>query len=110
MIHARGNINRGGILVEKEKHEGVQDRSKKEVKKEQLKKEQPKKEFREGVVTNCLLLAVRKGPDKNCDLSGTLIPGKKVTVVVNESTDDFYSITTDDGLYGFCMKEYIQLN
>lgn len=104
MTHVHGNINRGGITVDKDKNEVVQEHPKKE-----LKKEQPKKEFSDGVVIDCLLLAIRKGPDQNSDLCGTLAPGRKVTININESTEYFYSITTDDGLYGFCMKSFIKV-
>lgn len=64
-----------------------------------------------GVVTNCSKLNVRKNPDAS-DKSNIIceIPlGAEVTINAEKSTRQFWAVTTTEGAYGFCMKEYVNV-
>lgn len=62
-----------------------------------------------GVVTDCVKLNVRKTPDPDGTVL-TVIPAlSTVTVELDGSTDTFCKVRTDDGIEGYCMKQYIHL-
>lgn len=61
-----------------------------------------------GVVT-CALLNVRESPDADADVTTTIHKGHKLMVDVNASTDDFYSVCTETGVEGYCMKQFIEV-
>jgi uncharacterized protein YgiM (DUF1202 family) len=62
-----------------------------------------------GVVTDCLLLNVRLSPSTNGVVGFTIPKGTKVIISQVGSTDDFYNITTKDGMSGFCVKKFIKI-
>lgn len=68
-----------------------------------------KKEPAYGVVS-CLSLNVRKGPDIREAILGLIHRNDKVLIDEAESTDGWYSVCTEAGLEGFCMKEYISID
>ena len=63
-----------------------------------------------GIVTDCLYLNVRKRPDINADVAAVIDALTQVVVDLDASTEDFYKVTTSDGIDGFCMKKYITLS
>lgn len=63
-----------------------------------------------GVVTDCICLNVRKQPDIHADVAVVIDALTNVCVDLNTSTEDFYRVTTSDGVEGYCMKKYISLS
>lgn len=63
-----------------------------------------------GVVTECAKLNVRKEPSTEADVVTTLLLGTEVMVDIFESTDEFYKVTTEAGVEGYCMKKFINVN
>lgn len=62
-----------------------------------------------GHVVDCKKLNVRKDPDADAEILGTLPVGAEVLIDENESTDDFYNICAASGFEGFCMKKFIEV-
>ena len=57
---------------------------------------------------NCAMLRVRNTPVVENDNTKTILKvGSKVEIDSNYSDDEFYSITTEDGIDGYCMKKFI---
>ena len=72
-----------------------------------------KKEFEapvklKGVVT-AKKLNVRKTPNANVQNIAATIPAGTVVTIEAGSTNDFYEITTEAGVKGYCMKQYIEV-
>lgn len=64
-----------------------------------------------GVVTDCVGLRVRSTPEiKDNNTIGELGFASEVSVNLIESTDDFYSVRTESGLAGYCMKKFINIS
>lgn len=61
-----------------------------------------------GKVFNCSLLNVRKRAKIDSDIVATLNRGTTVTINLDKSTSDFYSISTANGINGFCVKNFIK--
>lgn len=62
-----------------------------------------------GVVTDCVKLNVRKEPNMEADIVTTLLVGTEVMVDKAASTEEFYKITTETGVEGYCKKDYISI-
>lgn len=62
-----------------------------------------------GIVTDCMRLNVREGPDEDAKVVAIIDCLSQVTVDLDGSTDDFCKVHTPDGIEGFCMKKYIHL-
>ena len=60
-----------------------------------------------GKVTDCIKLNVRKGALITSDIREVIEEGAIVEINEKRSTDDWYSVCTESGTKGFCMKEYI---
>ena len=61
----------------------------------------------EGVVSGCAQMYVRSEASADSEPLGII---KRDTIVIineAESTADFYSVCTETGLEGFCMKKFI---
>lgn len=67
------------------------------------------KSFASGVVTECVRLNVRKTPSADGEIAAIIDCLTSVTVDLESSTDEFYKISADNGIEGFCMKKYIAL-
>ena len=75
--------------------------------------EAPKKETKVGIVANCEKLNLRRSPLKDSDganIITELLPGVAVVIDEDESTPNFYKVTTETGLDGYCMKQFIELS
>lgn len=75
--------------------------------------ETPKKESKVGVVSNCEKLNLRRSPLKDSDganIITELLSGVAVVIDEDESTPDFYKVTTETGLEGYCMRRFIELS
>ena len=60
-----------------------------------------------GKVTDCIKLNVRRGALITSDIIEVIEEGAIVEINEKRSTDDWYSVCTESGTKGFCMKEYI---
>lgn len=60
-----------------------------------------------GTVSNCAKLNVRETPSESGNVLGIIDQGTEVMIDEDQSTDEFYSVTTEVGLEGFCMKKFI---
>lgn len=75
--------------------------------------EAPKKESKVGIVANCEKLNLRRSPLKDSDganIITELLPGVVVVIDEDESTPNFYKVTTETGLEGYCMRPFIELS
>ena len=64
---------------------------------------------KEGVVGGCNRLNVRTEADINSDVACVLNSDSRVYVYLDDSTDEFYKIKTQDDVYGYCKKDFIWL-
>ena len=74
--------------------------------------EAPKKETKVGIVANCEKLNLRRSPLKDSDGANIIIellPGVAVVIDEDESTPNFYKVITEDGLEGYCMRQFIEV-
>ena len=62
-----------------------------------------------GYVTDCVKLNVREAASKDSNALCEIILNSKVIVDEENSTDDFYKVTTETGAEGYCMKQYINV-
>ena len=63
--------------------------------------------FKEKVgIVNCARLNVRVSPTRDASIVCILDRGAKVSIA-NDSGDEFYSMYTETGVYGYCMKKFI---
>ena len=75
--------------------------------------EAPKKETKVGIVANCEKLNLRRSPLKDSDganIITELLSGVAVVIDEDESIPNFYKVTTETGLEGYCMKQFIELS
>ena len=75
--------------------------------------EDPKKETKVGIVVNCEKLNLRRSPLKDSDganIITELLSGVAVVIDEDESTPNFYKVTTETGLEGYCMRQFIELS
>ncbi len=61
----------------------------------------------EGTVTNCLSLNLRAEPKTEARILAELTALDKVTVNMDKSTDEFYSVRSSSGVNGYCMRKFI---
>ena len=66
-------------------------------------------EYLLGKVVKCDKLRVRKEPDTNAPVAKEIVKGTEVMIDPEKSTDDFYSVVTESGVEGFCMKKFIKI-
>ena len=69
-----------------------------------------------GTVVNCARLNVRKEADSNSTVLAVIDKGEKVSIdfstpdlAFNEKNAMWCAVTTQSGVSGFCMKEYISI-
>ena len=64
---------------------------------------------KEGIVGGCNRLNVRTEANVNSDVACVLNSDSRVYVYLDDSTDEFYKIKTQDDVYGYCKKDFIWL-
>lgn len=62
-----------------------------------------------GFVSGCNRLNMRKEPNTNADVLTILEKDTDVAVILTESTDEFYKVSTASGIEGYCMKKFINV-
>ena len=80
---------------------------------DQTLEETPKKESKVGIVANCEKLNLRRSPLKDsngANIITELLSGVAVVIDEDESAPDFYKVTTETGLEGYCMRRFIELS
>lgn len=60
-----------------------------------------------GEVANCASLNVRKEPAPTASIIDVL--ANKATVEITGDFGDFYGVSTENGISGFCMKKFIEI-
>ena len=79
---------------------------------EQPVEEAPKKESKVGIVANCEKLNLRRSPLKDsngANIITVLLSGVAVIIDEDKSTPNFYRVITEDGLEGYCMRQFIEV-
>lgn len=79
--------------------------------------EEPVEEFTEdipsqpmfGLVSDCFKLNVRIEPNKDSDIMCVIGENEEVMIDPDYSTEDWYKVYTKEGVDGFCMKEFIEV-
>lgn len=61
----------------------------------------------EGTVTDCFSLNLRAEPKADARVLAELKALDKVTVYLDKSTDEFYSVRSSSGVKGYCMRQFI---
>lgn len=85
---------------------------KESINKEIIKEENIKEEVKrtvKGKVIDCTRLNVRRRPNKDSEVNCVIDVDSIVEINENKSNDEWYRVTTDNGVYGYCMKQYISL-
>lgn len=85
---------------------------KESINKEIIKEENIKEEVKrtvKGKVIDCTRLNVRRRPNKDSEVNCIIDVDSIVEINENKSNDEWYRVTTDNGVYGYCMKKYISL-
>lgn len=67
------------------------------------------RKFLTGTVDNCKMLNVRAEPKSDAEVILAISVTTMVMINPDESTDDFYKVYLADGVEGFCMKDYINV-
>lgn len=68
------------------------------------------KKNRTGHITGCELLNVRKEPSTFSPVIALLTSSDSVTIQEKDSVSDFFKVTTNKGVSGYCMKKYIEID
>ena len=73
--------------------------------------QETKEESTVGVVANCDRLRLRSEPNTDeANIIRSLDVGTALVVDLNESTEGFYKVYTEDGAAGYCMKPFVNIN
>lgn len=62
-----------------------------------------------GHVTECVKLNVRKEPNPNAEVIGTVNRGDSL-IIDPSPFGDFYKVITPYGVEGYCMKKFVYIN
>ena len=76
---------------------------------DQTVEEAPKKESKVGVVAHCLKVNLRSEAITGNNIITVLPAGTALVIDEDETTDKFYKVTTETGLEGYCMKQFIEV-
>lgn len=60
-------------------------------------------------IVSCEALNVREAPDVESNAITVLHKDSEVMIDMNMSTEEFYSICTEAGVEGFCMRQFIEV-
>lgn len=62
-----------------------------------------------GVVTNCIRLNVREEPNVSAPIITEVDALSELMVDVVKSDEEWYSVCTEAGIEGFCMKKFVDI-
>lgn len=60
-----------------------------------------------GYVTDCSKLNIRTKPISGAEVICTVNLNDKLLIDINRSTENWYCVTTNVGIEGFCMNKYV---
>lgn len=60
-------------------------------------------------LVNCKMLNVREAPTIESEVLTILHKDSEVMIDPSMSTDEFYSVCTETGIEGFCMRDFIEV-
>ena len=63
-----------------------------------------------GKISGFEKLYVRKEASKDSEPAGIITSETVLTIDEENSTEDFYKVTTNEGLEGYCVKKFIKIN
>lgn len=63
-----------------------------------------------GVINGCDRLNIRSEASKTSDVIGTITKEDTLVIDENKSTEDFYKVTTSNGLDGYCVKQFVKID
>jgi len=76
---------------------------------ETTKPEEPGSDLIMGVVTDCLKLNIRESPSINAPIITKVNALTELMVDVEKSNEEWYSVCTEVGIEGFCMKKFVAI-
>lgn len=62
-----------------------------------------------GIVTNCLRLNVREKPNINAPIITEVNDLSELMIDLVASNEEWYSVCTEAGIEGFCMKKFVAI-
>lgn len=71
--------------------------------------ENTKPETRKAVVHNCTKLNVRENPNPKANVLTTIYVGDEVTIYGSDYSGNYYSVCTEHGVEGYCVKDYLKI-
>ena len=91
--------------------EGLIDREPEELLDEpkELVNDTVEKTVKGGTVINCGSLNVREKAEAEADVLGVINAGSFVSIDKEASTAEWFKVTTEAGLEGYCVRKYIAL-
>lgn len=60
-----------------------------------------------GIVVNCEKLNIRLKPNRESRILLVVEEGTALTINPIRSTHNWYSVKLEDGVYGYCMTDYV---
>lgn len=60
-----------------------------------------------GIIT-CARLNIRKGPSIKADVVCVLTEGVKMKLNLDRSTTEWFKVSTEDGVDGWCMRKFVE--
>lgn len=63
-----------------------------------------------GIIDGCDRLNIRSEASKTSDIIGTITKEDTLVIDENKSTEDFYKVTTSNGLDGYCVKQFVKID
>ena len=71
--------------------------------------EKTEPETRKAIVCNCKKLNVRENPKPKANVIMIINEDDEVTVYTDGSVGNYYSIRTESGVEGYCVKDYLKM-
>lgn len=71
--------------------------------------EKTEPEIRKAIVCNCKKLNVRENPKPKANVIMIINEDDEVMVYTDDSVGNYYSIRTESGVEGYCVKDYIKM-
>lgn len=71
--------------------------------------EKTEPEIRKAIVCNCKKLNVRENPNPKANVIMIINEDDEVTVYTDGSVGNYYSIRTESGIEGYCVKDYLKM-
>lgn len=71
--------------------------------------EKTEPEIRKAIVCNCKKLNVRENPKPKANVIMIINEDDEVTVYTEGSVGNYYSIRTESGVEGYCVKDYLKM-